>query len=36
MYMESSTVYLKIKDIYVDILDVETRFNISKNELDRP
>ena len=34
--MESSTVYLKIKDIYVDILDVEARFNISKNELDRP
>ena len=33
----SFIIYIKTKDIYVDIVkDVETRFDVSNYELDRP
>ena len=36
-YMDSFIVYIKINDIYKDIAEyVETRFDISNYELDRP
>ena len=37
MDTDSFIVYIKTEDIYVDVAkDVETRFNTSNNELERP